>query len=734
VIATTAGVRVAVGSALVLFACLAYSLLVDATGALELAHQLLRRLTVAGLWTAAGAVATVAWSRRRDWASLRLVLALLTLFGTGVLVHLRAEPYRSDRLLPGTLSILVPMALGAVAAVVFGHAIRELFTGPRDTPAGRRRLLAAAIAIAFALASPLIWLPVIQNWNASGWMDSHGYDVYAHNILSGKIPQGTGQYMPVYQYGLAAVYYFFGHFFFAQQLANVALAFLTIALLCLAAWNLFGDVRAVLLIGVWAAFARPFVYAVHFTQIESWYMPIVAFGILAWTCYWRTPSVTHLVIVAIAAAVGINTRNQGAFYFGWLCLAPVFVPTMSWRHRTRQVALALAILAASLVPWSIRNYVVDGRLSPGAARNAYYLAVLNDPRIGFYGVRYWEGWHEIIEDYERRYPNVSDRDRAMTRAGLSAPFKNPAWFRRALLWRTLAFYGLLPPGLLASGAPVPTDWKAEWRGFVYWRTVPLLLIPLSLVGLVSRPGRTTIFLAGAVLGQLAASALSGGAEPRVSYPVLPLHMLMGLAAIFPFRARGSDLNLVRAVGKAAPTHTWITAAACLAAFLVLARIQFGRPNLYAPQAEPNVFVDSSVELDPSLPLLNEFAATSTPAPPPKEKWAGRSIRLRLVALNYQCPPKFGSRIPYMPAFATDPARETYYYATLLVPRGPSIEHLPIAVSWFGATINERAREGDEIEAEGVISLAPANQIARYWVHIDKARKVTARTSDIPVFF
>ena len=110
------------------------------------------------------------------------------------------------------------------------------------------------------------------------------------------------------------------------------------------------------------------------------------------------------------------------------------------------------------------------------------------------------------------------------------------------------------------------------------------------------------------------------------------------------------------------------------------------------------------------------------------------MRLRLMALNYQCPPKYGGRIGYMPEFATDPARETYYYATLLVRRGDKLDHLPIAVAWFGATVSEQLREGDEVEAEGQLRLAPGNAVTTYWVHIEKARKVVVRSSEVPAFF
>ena len=248
-------------------------------------------------------------------------------------------------------------------------------------------------------------------------------------------------------------------------------------------------------------------------------MPIVAFTIFAWTCYWRMPSRVHLVMLAVGAGIAINTRNQGAFYFAWLCLAPLFIGTLPWRRRFSRCGIAgIAILAFSLVPWSVRNYVVDGRLSPSAARTSYYLAVLNDPRIGFYGIRYWEGWGDITNEYVRNYPDAVERDRVMTRDGLSAPFRNPRWFAKAVFWRTVAFYGLLPESIFAAEGPRAPDWTVAWRGYLYWKIAPLLFLPLSLMGLILRPGRTTIFLAVAVLANVATVAMTAGLKTECHIP------------------------------------------------------------------------------------------------------------------------------------------------------------------------------------------------------------------------
>ena len=712
---------------------LLYASMINPINAMLAARRAAVWIAMSGCWFAAG-ILTGAYVLRPSIKSWRVLVAVMTLAMTAWLLALRPDVYFGYGLLPPAANVLIPLGAGAFTAFAarawWGHSFH---IDSLVAPHASSRALWAAVVIGLCLAAPMIWSPVVEAWNTSGWMDSHSYDAYAHNILSGKRLAGNSNYMPVYQYGLAAVYYIFGHFFFAQQLVNVALAFVTALLLGLSAWNLFRNAWAVLFMGVWVAFVRQMVYAVHFTQIESWYMPIVAFGIFAWTCYWRSPSKSHLLLIAFAAALGINTRSQGAFYFGWLCLAPLFIATLPLRRRLAHAAMACALLAASLVPWTVRNYVVEGRLSPAAARNAYYFAILNDPRVGFYGIRYWEGWGDISREYDRKYPDPVERDREMMRAGLSAPFTHFDWFKRAVFWRSLGFYGLLPNGVLVPDRIEPTNWAAELDGYVYWRTTQLVLLPLSLIGLLVRPGRMTAFLAIAIAANVVPVMLTAATEDRVSYPVLPLHMLMALAAIFAPRSENSSWRFSKAMATVVPGRTLAAVGICALLSLIGARLAFGRPNMYAPLVERNLFVQPAVSVDTSAPSLNEYAGSSMPSPAVDRTWEGQKVRLRFIALNYQCPPKWGGRIGYMPEFTTDPERETYYSAYLLVRRGSDWNRVPIGVTWFGATVNEGLREGDEVDAEGELLAAPPNMIATYWVRIAKARKVVHRSTEIPAF-
>jgi hypothetical protein len=708
----------------------AYALLTDPSRLLATAQRFEVTAAIYGLWAAAGwTVAAVV--QRRGGSVFRAALTLLVLVATTWFIYLRPGVQQAGAMFPPLSGAWPWWVLGAVAEFAWNRWYRS---GPRQPVAdgevtSSKAASVAGLAACLLFVAPAVLLPVAANWNVSGWMDSHSYDVFAHNIATGKVLSGNSAYMPVYQYGMAAVYYVFGHFFFAQQLVNAALAFAAVLFLCLAAWNIFRRRLAVALIALWVAFTTPMFVATYYTQIESWYIPIICCCLFCWSCYWRSPSTLHIVLVALAAAVGINTRNQGAFFFLLVCAAPLFAGGLPRATKVRHTVLAIGILIFSLVPWTVRNKVVEGRLSPSASRNAYYVAVLNDPRIGFYGLRYWEGWDTIVAEYERQYPSPGARERAMMLAALRTPFEHGDWFRSAMMWRTLAFYGLTPPGVFAGPGPVATNWATDWRSYVFWRMTALVFVALSILGLVTRPGRTTLFLAAAILANVAVSALAGGGEERVSYPVLPIHMLLALCAVFAPVTPTAGWRLPTLTGRRVRVVGMVAFALGL---LVLCRVFIGRSNLYAPQIERAVLIDNTVQIDPTLPSLDEVPTGADDLP---AQWQGKTVRLRFFATNYMMPPKFAGRVGWMPDFTTDPARETYYYGYQRVtgPNGPQPFRV-VGVSLFGAEVSEPLREGDEVEAEGLVNSVLKTPVATYWIQVTRARKLPTPSSEAPAFF
>jgi 4-amino-4-deoxy-L-arabinose transferase-like glycosyltransferase len=681
---------------------------------------------------AAGALVIAAQFRGERSARWRLGFQAIALFALAGFVWLRPGVKPAGAPSAGYLAIVgvgLPAAIAfALAATPLRMRVKTFLEQGGDDVA--RRLTAFAILLALPAAA----IPVLTNWDVSGWMDSHSYDAFAINIATGKVVEGNSAYMPVYQYGLASVYYVFGHFYFAQQIVNLFLALAGVAALCLAAWTLFRSPAAVIIAGLLAAYSTPLYYAVHFTQIESWYVPIVCVLLLVWARYWREPSLGRAIGLACALGVALNTRNQGGLFFALVCATPLMATGLRWRTRLAHAMVVAALVAVSLVPWTLRNYAVEGRLSPMAARSAIYMGVLTDHRVGLYGIRYWEGWDEVVTEYQARFPDPLERERAYLRAAWVNVVSDPLWTADAVAWRTAAFYGLLPDGYSNLAAVVPTDWRAEWRRFVFSRSTPLLLLPLSLLGVILRPDRTALFLCAAVAANVAIVLFAASPESRISYPVLPMHILL-CASLFATRgpAPAFTARVQRAASRFAAYRAPMVAAAVVIS-LVVCRAAFGSRFAYRPLMERTTIVDPTAAISPDLPLLNDLElALPGGSNAGSDFGIGRRVRLRCLLSNYMYPPKFVGPVDGIPAFATDPSGPTFYYSYLLTGgAAPSLGPV-VGLTFVGAHLIEQVREGDAVEIEGEVLRGSADAGAGFWLRAIAIRKLAIPAAALPPF-
>lgn len=656
-------------------------------------------IAVAGLLIFSG----VAWDRLSAWPQTVALIAVAELVWTRV----GERPWPSI----GVAS--------ASAAAAFGLGLfvqTEVTAALRNDHRGLRNAIWAAVAVAL----PVAVAPVALHWDISGWMDSHSYDVAAINIATGKAPWAQSFYMPFYQYGLAAIYWTVGHFFFVQQLVNVALLLAAVAAVGYTAWLLFGTVASAAFAGVLVAASVELYQYTHLTQIENWYVPIVCVLLLAWAHYWRAPRRGPLLMLALALAIAANTRNQGAIFFAVMCLTPLAVGGLTRRARLAHAGVCVALVAVSLVPWAYRNYVVEGRFSPAASRSSLYVGVLNDHRIGLYGIRYWEGWDTVVKDYESRYPDPAQRERALVVAASKAWIADPAWTVRAIVYRSLAYYGFLPSAMVNLGPAVPTDWGTEWSSYLYWRLTPFVVVGLSLLGLVTRFNRPQFLLLLAVLANLSLVLFGASPESRVSHPALPIHALMA-AGMFAPAGRAWQLPALPARRCSWRGVALLTAAVVIV--VIAGRLMFGIDNLQRP------LIEKDVRVVPGLQLVEAPALTPATA-------LGTTVRVRCLLSNYMYPPKIGGTAPGMPVFAADPARETYYYAYRLSPDLSSVTDV-IGVTFAGADASEQLYEGHAVDLEGeLLATLPVPEgqfFARQWLKIVRARQLSISPADLPAY-
>jgi hypothetical protein len=610
------------------------------------------------------------------------------------------------------------------AAVVFAGLVsgfmwpQSRLTMPRGELTPFHACLITGLAVLVAL--PMSVGPLTAWWDVSGYMDSQTYDLDAHLIATGELPQGDGFVMPLYQYGMAALYYTFGHFFAVQQVVNLAFALTTIVLLTATAWELFRDRVGVVVVAVLAATTTQLRAFITHTQIENWYVPLVAACVYAWARYRNRPIASRVAVLGLLVGLALNCRTQGAFFFALLCLAPVFIAGLPWNRRIVHVLAAGLIAGATLIPWSVRNYVYEGRFSP-ASEQATIGLLFNHREVGFYGIR-WDlhSWRAVLEKYEREIPDMAARYEAIRRDGLRNTFGDPAWLARAVYWRSLAFYGLLPPGIWMPSGPEPTNWAQAWPGYVYWGFTSLCLITISALGVIRRPNRTTGFLALGIAGNLAVLVFASNSDPRMSFPVLPLHILLAAAVFAPVRAPDAGAMMTTRPRRARRLPIAVGAIATVVLTVAFCRTVIGKPHAYRALQEPALLVSASAfeqrRAETSAYSLVEPAQLANVAdlPPP-----GSRVRMRVRLSNYMLPPKWAGQFDYLPRFATDPTREVYYYACADGCSGTAVGAYWIGVTYFGAVAPTIVREGDWVTIAGrVLDPQPKPRWLLLWVHAE----------------
>ena len=556
-----------------------------------------------------------------------------------------------------------------------------------------RRIAVLAMGLCFLSVLP----NVIRFWDQSGWNDSDGYDSYAHTIASGLDAVGSGAYMPLYQYGMAAFYWAFGHVFFVQQIVNIGLAVAATGCIAATAWILFRQPLAVLVAGSVAAVWRPFHHATWTTQIEGWYIPLFALSALVLAHYLQRRSWAALMILAVVAALVFNMRLQGAFYAAALGLAVLFAYGLDWRTRFRQLLLFGVLFAVLGVgPWTVRNGLVEGRYSPSSEQSISALAFYNDPRIPLYGIRYWENLSGVVAEWNEVYPDAAERKAAQRQYFYDRIVNDPEYFLAAAPWRFLAFYGLLPPGALAKDGPRATDWSDEGWRYVRKKAVFWAPIAISVIGWLATIGsRLNLLFAGLILANVIVAFSTGFSEPRLAFPVFILHLLMGSAAFAAYavdRQEGTERRVFRVWLK--PIAAF---ALCLVIILPLAHLVIGRDYAFRPLLAEAWVRDPNVSIDRTLPRLSGNGRQLTvDSEAVASVEVGARYRARVKVSGQMHSPRWiCCRNDFLRRMSR-PDGVTFFTAYL---KGDNRSAGTIALRFTGTRVPEPIREGAEIDVE-----------------------------------
>ncbi len=656
-----------------------------------------------------GAIALMATAlvRTQGPLSIRSVGESATLSLLALVVLSRGAPHNNPLLFAiydrhGALGMLA--LAGAMAIIAVACAVVSRPTKLQLPPLTLTQIVAGLTLLAVLAAAE----PVIRYWNVPEWGDSILYDRNAVSIARGVAPAGHSYYMPVFQYGPALFYWAFGHFFFVQQVINVFWAAVTVPLLALAAWNFFRSSAAVFLVSLLAATIDTLRHSPFLLQVENWYVPIFCFSIFASSCYLRHATLRSAILLGCAVGLIFEIRTQAGFYVGFLCLAPMWLRHTPAMVKVKHFITIVSVVIVFAVPWTLRNLAVDHRFSPIGSQAGDRISSTNSFGGDFFGIR-----RDLIT--AGVVPPVPNRPSAAFGRILNM-ISNPALTIQAGWWRGLAFYGILPPGIWEKAGPRATT-LSELPGYLLRTGPTFALLIASALGLLLRPGRMTIFLLGGLAANIVIVFFAGFSEPRLSYPIAALHILLATAAIFPprseFFAPTSDVNgLHVTIPRAVPT-----AAIAIVVLLLIAHGFVGRRLLYPPQTGSSLLHIGAVTIDQTVPNLNSLNKTDLFNVPP-----GTHARFTGVITNGMEPVKWYSHpIAGYPSYTTDPKGESYFRSYLLDDLDDSQwgGSRPFGLTLAGAAIDRPLYEDDAIEVEG--QLLDIIKPGIFWFKAEKIR-------------
>jgi len=621
--------------------------------------------------------------------------------------------------------MLWPAVIGLAAALAFRYTryqpieLRAIASISAHT--SYRGVQIAAVLLGIFAIMP----EVLDFWRESGLWDSNGYDLLAQQIASGKLPFASSFYMPLYQYGMASLYWAFGHFWEVQKAVNVLLGLAAILLLTDIAHMLTGSLLVAAVMSVWAAFYQNLHHAPWTTQIEGWYIPAFALAVWAAIRYLQRPSLVRISGLALCAAIVLNIRLQGVFFCSALLLVTFISRDMRLKDRVRHIlAFSIIFVVIGWLPWSVRNFAVGGRFSPSSEQAAQVGAIQNDPRIGLYGLRYGETFNPILMDYMKRYPDPAERQRFFDSYLAKRLLSDPLWFAEAAPWRLGAFYGLIPNVYFASDT-ASFDWSSEWRQYISNHYPFLAMIAAAILGLVARPpGRFSLFIVVLIGANAVISLLVGVGEPRLSYPVHILHAILALTAFVPGPALGYAVFSDRpGLASLLPSARYLLGGLG-AATLVFALIHntFGRQRIYRTLDGEYASFVRTVEIDRIVPLVGYDGAQETYLGPRlsingevvDKLQIGSAYRGIFTVTAGMHPPRWAGVVDGIPADANDWRLPPFYLLWIqkldiepdLTPERAALGMLAgqlsataIPARLLNTTASDPLREQDVIEAE-----------------------------------
>ena len=260
---------------------------------------------------------------------------------------------------------------------------------------------------------------------------------YLYGVV--KWGQPNSMFEPLYPGLSAGLYILFGDRFFYWRLVHVLMSTLLVWLIYDIGKRAFKDDRIATIAGFWAAFYPHFIFYSWILMAEGLLLLLLALGVWAYFRLLETPRWTWAVGMGAAFAGFVLTRSfLIAFFPLMLIFTVIFIKD---RRKWQLASLAALTFAILVVPWMIRNSVLQGQLILLSTRGGYNLWMRNNPyyiadELESEGVNfspekldklkykeYILGWPEFTPEQ-----GEVERDKILSREGIKFITANPGFF------------------------------------------------------------------------------------------------------------------------------------------------------------------------------------------------------------------------------------------------------------------------------------------------------------------
>ena len=250
----------------------------------------------------------------------------------------------------------------------------------------------------------------------------------------------------------------------------------------------------------------------------------------------RPPTARLAVAVGVVAGVGVLIRPSSIFAFAGILAA--WVLAAGWRRGSGLTALAVAVAALTVAPWTIRNYVVsDGELIPVSVQDGAAYGTFNDEAAG--DPTYPYAWRYALRDPPAvlEGPPVGDGElrTELQDAALDYIGEHPLSVLEAFYWNGLSrFWDVRRPAhAVDEAAPEGRSEGLAVAGIALYYVIGVA----ALVGLWRLRHRRTLVVPLLAMALAASVVFTVASATRYRAPLEPLLAILAVAAVAPAASR-----------------------------------------------------------------------------------------------------------------------------------------------------------------------------------------------------